>query len=114
MSIALASTPDVQGLRACVPTSDATRPEIQGWNGTDVTIETLIGSDAAEDNRTSCDTFGELSCSFIETRTKTEREAEERTQKSRTQTAINPKETDSRLAQLGLFVALLGVISVVV
>lgn len=114
MSIALASTADVQSLQACVPVLDATFPTIQEWNGTDMTIETLIESDAAEDNRTSRDTFGEISCSFTKTGTKREQEAEERVEKSRTQTAINPKETDSRLAQLGLFIALLGVISVAV
>lgn len=111
MSITLTTTPELQSLPDSLPSTAGASPQIQGWTGTDVTIMTFVESNT---NGTSCGAFGEPSCSFTKAATKTEPRAGEEVRKSRTQTAANPMETDSRLAQLGLVVALLGVLSVVV
>jgi hypothetical protein len=113
LSVSLPATPHLQDRHACVPLAGGEIPEIKGWNGSDIIIRTLIESATSEDNRTGCRSVDELLCSLTETKTKTDK-ARNVGQQSQTETAIRPKETESRLAQLGLVVALLGVISVVV
>lgn len=114
MSVSFPASTDFMSLQACVPSASGAIPEIKGWNGSDITVRTLIESATTpEDNQTGCLSVEELSCSLTGTETKTH-VARNMVRGSRTQTAIHPKETESRLAQLGLVVALLGVISVVV
>lgn len=112
LSISLPVTPDIQSLQVCVPSTSGVSPEIKGWNGSDITIKTFLESAASEDNRTGRGGVKDLSSSCVETETKTW--TIEGMQQSKTQTTIHPKETESRLAQLGLVVALFGVLSVVV
>jgi hypothetical protein len=107
------ATPDLLSFQTCGLAASGAGAEIEQWNGSEVIIRTLIGGVASEDNRTGCGGVNELSCSWTETETKTLK-MPSKVRQSKTQTAPAPKETDSRLAQLGLVIALLGVFSVVV
>lgn len=109
----LSATPDMQSLQSCIPSIAGATPEIEGWYGNSTIIRTIVENTASEDNITRCGSTEMLLCSWTEPETKT-RAAENEPLVSRTQAEMHPKETDSRLAQLGLVIALLGVISVVV
>lgn len=76
-------------------------------------MRTFINNDASEDNSTGRGGLNEVSCSWTETGTNTLK-VPRGVRQSETQPAVIPKEPDSRLAQLGLVIALLGVISIVV
>ena len=107
------ATLDLLSLQTCSLAVSGPGAEIEQWNGSEIIIRTLIEGVAAEDNRTRCGGVSELLCSWTETERET-LDVPSKVQQSKTQTATVPKETDSRLAQLGLVIALLGVLSVVV
>ncbi|PSS28331.1 hypothetical protein M430DRAFT_165905 [Amorphotheca resinae ATCC 22711] len=112
MASSLAATASIPSSHACaLITASGACLEAPKWNGSDITTHPRnTGLDSTGDNRNASGDCNYVYCSLTEPETKTERESV----RTRTETAKVPKETGSKLAHLGLCIALLGLVSVAV